>query len=258
MSLSNLPLALCGTLLTFVLASGPAYTQILLEGRPGSPGTQATVFSEDTAMSEGRERMVSEQIEQRGIRDPAVLAAMRRVPRHGFVPADLAGQAYRDSPLPIGLDQTISQPYIVAFMTEALRVSPDDRVLEVGAGSGYQAAVLAELVREVFTIEIVEPLAQSAAERLKSLGYTNITVIAGDGYKGWPDRAPFDAIIVTAAAPHVPQPLIDQLKPGGRMVIPVGPTYSVQYLLLIRKADDGTISQEKLLPVRFVPLTGDR
>jgi protein-L-isoaspartate(D-aspartate) O-methyltransferase len=166
--------------------------------------------------------------------------------------------AYENRPLPIGHDQTISQPYIVALMTDLLRLDKDDTVLEVGTGSGYQAAVLAELARSVCTIEIVEPLGIEARERLARLGYRNVEVRIGDGYKGWPEKAPFDAIMVTAGAPHVPPPLVEQLKPGGRMVIPVGPASMIQSLMLIEKKRDGTTVSRDIIPVRFVPLTGER
>jgi protein-L-isoaspartate(D-aspartate) O-methyltransferase len=198
--------------------------------------------------------MVREQIEDRGVRDKRVLVAMRKVPRHLYVPREMEPYAYADQPLPIGYGQTISQPYIVAFMTEALELKPQDRVLEIGTGSGYQAAVLAELVREVFSIEIVEPLGKESAARLKRLGYSNIQVRIGDGYRGWPQAAPFDAIIVTAAPNHVPPALVDQLREGGRMVLPVGRLF--QDLIRIRRTAKG-IKQETLLPVRFVPMVGE-
>jgi protein-L-isoaspartate(D-aspartate) O-methyltransferase len=200
-----------------------------------------------------RARMVDEQIRARDITDPRVLEAMGRVPREQFVPALNRGSAYADHPLSIGYGQTISQPYIVAWMTEALRVTPRSRVLEIGTGSGYQAAVLAELAGEVYTIEIVEPLARSAADTLAALGYRNVEVRHGDGYKGWPEKAPFDGIIVTAAPDHVPQPLVDQLKVGGRMVIPVGGQRELQQMTVISKTSSGIISRETI-PVRFVPL----
>ncbi len=206
-------------------------------------------------MRQRRLRMVETQIAARGVRDSLVLAAMRTVPRHLFVPDNLQDSAYDDSPLPIGHGQTISQPYIVAFMTECLRLKGGERVLEVGTGSGYQAAVLAEIADSVYSIEIVEALAAEARERLKRLGYKNVNVRQGDGYRGWPDKAPFDAIIVTAAPDHVPQPLIDQLKVGGRMIIPVGSIY--QELLLITKEDERRVKEEAVLPVRFVPMTGE-
>lgn len=182
-----------------------------------------------------------------------VVEALRRVPRHLFVPEAVRADAYRDRPLPIGHDATISAPTIVALMTELLDTRPEHRLLEVGTGSGYQAAILSGLVREVFSIEIVEPLAESAAARLSALGYANVAVRAGDGYAGWPEHAPFDRIIVTAAAPHVPQPLVDQLRPGGRMVIPVRSGEDEQ-LMLVTKDSAGRVSRRAILPVRFVPL----
>lgn len=200
-----------------------------------------------------RVRMVDEQLVARGIRDERVLAAMRRVPRHRFVPDAHRDEAYGDFPLPIGYGQTISQPYIVAFMTEALRVAPGSKVLEIGTGSGYQAAVLAELAGEVHTIEIVSPLAARAAALLRELGYTNVHVRDGDGYLGWPEAAPFDGVMVTAAPDHVPPPLVEQLRPGGRLVIPVGVVE--QDLIVYTKQPDGRLREEERLPVRFVPLT---
>jgi protein-L-isoaspartate(D-aspartate) O-methyltransferase len=190
--------------------------------------------------------------------DERVMAAMAQVPRHAFVPANEAALAYRNRPLPIGHGQTISQPYIVALMTDLARVEPDHTVLEVGTGSGYQAAVMAHLAHAVYTIEIVEPLGLAAAQRLQALGYANVQVRVGDGYHGWPEHAPYDAILVTAAASHVPPPLVRQLKPGGRMVIPVGASFMVQHLMLVEKKADGTISTRQILPVKFVPLTGQR
>jgi protein-L-isoaspartate(D-aspartate) O-methyltransferase len=210
--------------------------------------------TEPAAQQRARERMVREQIEARGVRDERVLAAVRKVPRHLFVPDDMEPYAYADGPLPIGYRQTISQPYIVAFMTEALQLKPQDRVLEVGTGSGYQAAVLAEIVREVYSIEIVAPLGREASERLKTLGYSNIQVRIGNGYRGWPEAAPFDAIIVTAAPDHVPSTLVDQLGEGGRMILPVG--RSIQNLVRLRRTPKG-IKRETLLPVRFVPMVGE-
>ena len=186
----------------------------------------------------------------------AVMEAMRSVPREAFVPEGEYAFAYENRPLPIGYGQTISQPYIVALMTDLLEPEPDDVAFELGTGSSYQAAVLAELVAEVYTVEIVPPLAASATERLRTLGYDNVTVRAGDGYHGWPEHAPFDIIVVTAAASHVPPPLIAQLKPGGRMVIPVGSPFLTQHLLLIEKGLDGTVTSRQILPVIFVPLTG--
>ena len=197
--------------------------------------------------------MVATQIMARGIKDEAVLRAMRQVPRHLFVPEESIGSAYGDFPLSIGYGQTISQPYIVAFMTELLRPGQDDIALEVGTGSGYQAAVLSEIVKEVLTIEIIPPLGRAAETRLKELGYENITVKVADGYYGWEDHAPFDCIVVTAASDHIPPPLIQQLKKGGKMAIPVGHPFSVQNLMLVEKSVDGDIKTRNVLPVRFVP-----
>ena len=204
-----------------------------------------------------RKKMVNTQIKLRGIRDPNVLTAMNTVPRHAFVLPRYQSQAYADYPLPIDHNQTISQPYIVAFMTEALALDPNDRVLEIGTGSGYQAAVCAEIAKEVFTIEIVKPLARSAAKRLKDLAYTNVHVKAGDGFFGWPDHAPFDAIIGTAAAGRIPPALLEQLKPGGLMILPVEDHQGFQHLILITKDSDGAIHKKTILPVRFVPMTGE-
>jgi protein-L-isoaspartate(D-aspartate) O-methyltransferase len=185
---------------------------------------------------------------------PAVRAAMGKVERHRLVPPSEASRAYRNHPLPIGAGQTISQPYIVALSTDLLKVDSNSVVLEVGTGSGYQAAVLAEIVAKVYSIEIIESLGKTAAKRLEELGYGNIEIRIGDGYKGWPEKAPFDAIVVTAAAPRVPQALVDQLKPGGRMVIPVGGGGDIQYLKLLTKRADGGVDEKRVLPVRFVPL----
>jgi len=201
-----------------------------------------------------RHRMVTEQIAARGVRDARVLATLRAVPRHLFVPPAQQAGAYEDTPLPIGHGQTISQPYIVALMTELARPRPRDRALEVGTGSGYQAAVLARLVSHVYTVEIIEPLAREAQQRLQSLGYTNTTVRVGDGYAGWPEMAPFDVIVVTAAPSHVPPPLVDQLKPAGRLVIPVGSVFGAQELQLIEKDASGHIQTRRVAPVAFVPL----
>lgn len=198
--------------------------------------------------------MVDEYIIPRGVKDQAVLAAMRRIPRHRFIPLSFSASAYDDSPLPIGHGQTISQPSLVAFMTEALSLQGARKVLEVGTGSGYQAAVLAEIVPHVFTIEIVEPLAAQAAQTLAELGYRNIHKRVGDGYHGWPEEAPFDAIIVTASSEHVPQPLLDQLAVGGRLIIPVGKAFEeAQELVLYRRTTDG-YERTRLSLVRFVPL----
>jgi protein-L-isoaspartate(D-aspartate) O-methyltransferase len=221
-------------------------------GLVGLVQTRSSVQTSEFATQ--RTRMVDEQIAARGVRNRAVLDAMRAVPRHEFVPETYRNSAYADTPLPIGLDQTISQPYIVALMTELVEPKPEHRILEVGTGSGYQAAVISRIVKEVYSIEIIPQLAQSATERLKRLGYTNITVREGDGYQGWPDRAPFDGILVTAGATEVPKPLIDQLKPGGRMIIPVGSTAGSQVLKVIEKRADGSIRTEEVIPVRFVPL----
>ncbi len=201
-----------------------------------------------------RQDMVRRQIAARGVRDASVLAAMRKVQRHLYVPEDKRALAYEDHPVGIGHGQTISQPYIVALMTELLELDGSERVLEIGTGSGYQAAILAEIAKEVYTIEIIEPLAKRAAQILKENGYENVHVRCGDGYQGWPEAAPFDAIIVTAAPDHIPQPLIDQLKVGGIMVIPVGVYY--QELLRIRKTAEGIV-KEDIIPVRFVPMTGE-
>jgi protein-L-isoaspartate(D-aspartate) O-methyltransferase len=198
--------------------------------------------------------MVQHQIEARGVDDVRVLAAMRRVPRHAFVPAAEQARAYADRPLPIGHDQTISQPYIVAFMSAALELAGDERVLEIGTGSGYQAAVLAELAREVYSIEIVAPLAERARDALASTGYGSVRLRIGDGYRGWPEAAPFDAILLTAAPEKVPEPLLDQLAPGGRLLAPIGA--ESQDLVLYEKTPSG-LSQRTLLPVRFVPMTGE-
>lgn len=198
--------------------------------------------------------MVTEQIAGRGVTDPEVLAAMLKVPRHAFVPAPYTGEAYGDHPLPIGGEQTISQPYIVALMTEELDLGPTDRVLEVGTGSGYQAAVLAEIAAEVYTIEIIDFLGLRAEEVLRSLGYANVWVKIGDGYEGWPEHAPFDKVIVTCAPTEIPEPLVAQLRDGGVMVIPVGEAGS-QYLYRVRK-QAGRVETERVTPVLFVPLTG--
>tara|TARA_B100001013_G_scaffold111724_2_gene64146 strand:+ start:81 stop:770 length:690 start_codon:yes stop_codon:yes gene_type:complete len=201
-----------------------------------------------------RKLMIKNQLQSRGIRDDAVLEVMRSVERHNFVPENYRDRAYSDGPLPIGHGQTISQPYIVAFMTEQLQVSSQHKVLEIGTGSGYQAAILGELAKHVFTIEIIPELAEGAKNILNHLSYKNITVRAGDGYKGWPEEAPFERIMVTAAPTEVPQTLVDQLAPGGRMILPVGAQFLVQYLWVIEKDDQGTVTKEKILPVRFVPM----
>jgi protein-L-isoaspartate(D-aspartate) O-methyltransferase len=227
--------------------------------RPAAPESELTVRGEGTPDEEvqrlHRLRMVEDQLARRDIVDERVLNAMSHVPRHKFVPVPSQHRAYSDSALPIGHGQTISQPYIVALMTQSVRPKPDSKALDIGTGCGYQAAVLAELVKNVYSIEIVEPLAEEARLRLKTLGYLNVQVRHGDGYRGWPEMAPFDVIIVAAAAEEVPQPLVDQLSPGGRMIIPVGALY--QELLLIEKMADGTVSQRHVAPVAFVPMTGE-
>jgi protein-L-isoaspartate(D-aspartate) O-methyltransferase len=210
----------------------------------------------DEAYAARRAEMVARQIESRGITDAATLAAMRSVPRHQFVPEARRHQAYSDGPLPIGYGQTISQPYIVAYMTELLQLEPGMRVLEIGTGSGYQAAVLAEFLEDVYTVEIIRELARWGEENLRRSGYGDVRVKQADGYYGWEEFSPFDAIVVTAAADHIPPPLIEQLAEGGRMVIPVGSPFRTQMLMLVtREGDD--IRTENLLPVRFVPFTRD-
>ena len=201
-----------------------------------------------------RERMIRTQIEARGITDKKILKAFDKVERHLFVDSSLWNEAYIDSPLPIGEGQTISQPYMVALMTDILELEPGDKVLEIGTGSGYQAAILGELVDSVFTIEIVEPLGLRARERLEEMGYQNIFVMIGDGYRGWPEHAPFDAIIVTCAPEEIPQPLMDQLADGGRLVIPVG-SYWQDLVLVVMRGEE--ISKISIAPVRFVPMTGE-
>ena len=219
-------------------------------------GPSAATAQPRSERVEDRVRMVREQIQRRGVEDQEVLGAMLAVPRHEFVPDRYRDRAYADQPLPIGEGQTISQPYIVALMTELLQLEPGDEVLEVGTGSGYQAAVASHLVGSVYTIEIIESLAGAAARRLRELGYSDVVARQGDGYYGWPEHAPFDAIVVTAAAGHIPPPLVQQLAPGGRMVIPVGGQFQVQQLVLVEKRPDGSVTTRSLLPVRFVPLVG--
>ena len=212
----------------------------------------------DARWRDARERLVAEQLEPQGITDSLTLAAMRAVPRHEFVPRDQRAWAYADTPLPIGHEQTISQPAVVAFMTQVIRPRPGLRVLEVGTGSGYQAAVLAATGARVWTIEIIRALADQARDRLQRLGYRDVHVRHGDGYLGWPDAAPFDAIVVTAGADSIPPPLIDQLAPGGRLVMPVGDPFTDQRLVLLEKDTAGRIASHDLLPVRFVPLVRER
>ncbi|MEB2343466.1 MAG: protein-L-isoaspartate(D-aspartate) O-methyltransferase [Deltaproteobacteria bacterium] len=231
---------------TFANALGAAASALAAEpAAPPADGRQAE-----------RERMVAEQIEARGVREPRLLAALRKVPRHLFVPAERADEAYADRALAIGHGATISQPYVVAVMTEEAAVGPGERVLEVGTGSGYQAALLAELGAEVYTIEIVEPLAHEAEANLRRAGHPGVHVRAGDGYRGWPEAAPFDAILVTAAAPRVPEPLLDQLAPGGRLVIPVDVEDGAQELQVHERTPEG-ITVRRVLGVRFVPMTGE-
>lgn len=225
---------------------------VILSVGPGPPAVKA----DDTQHINQRTTMVSGHITARGIKDRKVIEAMMSVPRHLFVPEKCISRAYDDNPLPIGYGQTISQPYIVAYMTEALTLDKKSTVLEIGTGSGYQAAILSPIVRQVYSIEIIPELANAAATRLKTLGYNNVEVGVGDGYYGWKKYAPFDAIIVTAAAGHIPPPLMEQLKNNGRMIIPVGGSFLVQNLILINKDRDGNITTRNLLPVRFVPLTG--
>ncbi len=217
-------------------------------------GCQGGSPTQTESFESARRRMVDKQIIARGIEDERVVSAMLKVRRHEFVPAKYSHYSYRDTPLPIGYDQTISQPYIVALMTEEMHLSCADRVLEVGTGSGYQAAVLAEIVADVYTVEIVEPLGEIARGRLEGLGYENVHVRIGDGYEGWAEHAPFDRIIVTCAPTEIPQPLVDQLKEGGIMVIPVG-NAGFQYLYRVKKYM-GEAETEKVIPVSFVPLTG--
>lgn len=214
-----------------------------------------TVQGEDFSVA--RKRMVEKQIKERGVKDEKVLSSMLKVERHKFVPKNYQNEAYDDHPLPIGEGQTISQPYIVAFMTEALRLKGDEKVLEIGTGSGYQAAILAEIVKEVYTIEILKPLAVRAESLLISLNFKNIKVKCGDGYLGWMEFAPFDRIIVTCAPEHIPKPLVEQLKEGGIMIIPVGPENEVQELVLVEKVK-GKMKQKSLLPVRFVPMMREK
>ncbi|HLG29071.1 MAG TPA: protein-L-isoaspartate(D-aspartate) O-methyltransferase, partial [Candidatus Brocadiales bacterium] len=203
-----------------------------------------------------RLEMVEEQIAARGVKDPKVLEAMRDIPRHLFVPDEYKRYGYEDQPVPIGCGQTISQPYIVALMTELLEVDGNSVALEVGTGSGYQAAVLSKIVKQVYTIEIIEELGTKAKKRLEEMKYSNVEVKVGDGYYGWQEHAPFDAIIVTAAANHIPPPLIQQLKPGGKMAIPIGSVFQVQNLMLVTKDKDEKLTVKNVLPVRFVPLLG--
>jgi len=227
------------------------------EGERAPDGPRAPLAVAFTQRSDERALMVERQLRARDIHDERVLAAMGAVPRHVFVPPSVRPHAYADGPLPIGEDQTISQPYIVALMTQTARVREGDRVLEVGTGSGYQAAVLGELTPHVWSVEIVEPLGRRAREVLDALGYEQVVTRIGDGYAGWPEHGPFDAILVTAAPEHVPEPLVEQLAVGGRMVIPVGPAGSGQELLVLEKQPDGTVTRREMGGVRFVPMTGE-
>lgn len=242
-----------------ISTSGPVwiFALILAASTPlhGADDPFAPVRLKMVREIEGDVRRTSERIGKTAL-DPRVMEVLARVPRHAFVPDSEKFQAYENRPLPIGYGQTISQPYIVALMTDLLKVGSEGVVLEVGTGSGYQAAVLAEIVRSVYSIEIIQELAGTAAERLKRLDYGNVEVRAGDGYHGWKEHAPFDGIVVTAAASHIPPPLIEQLKPGGRMVIPVGGPFFVQQLMLVEKGQEGDIQTRQVLPVAFVPLTG--
>ncbi len=226
--------------------------QLLIPGTSQGTGTGPSPRPFDRQAE--RDRMVNDQIVARGVKDPAVIEALRWIPRHRFVLEPEAEMAYEDRPLPIGYEQTISQPYIVAFMTEALQLQGKKKVLEIGTGSGYQAAVLATIVHQVFTIEIVEPLAERAAGTLKEVGCDNVTVRTGDGYQGWPEEAPFDGIIVTAASDHVPEPLLEQLAIGGRLILPIGKFQ--QDLVVVRRTEKG-YEQTTVLPVAFVPMTGE-
>jgi len=243
--------------MSFSFRRAPALCALVLAWGCSSseePSVQAAEPADVAERAGERRALVETYLRPRGIEDPLVLAAMSAAPRHRFVPDDLARYAYDDRALPIGHEQTISQPYVVAFMTQAAEVEPGDKVLEIGTGSGYQAAVLAEIVGELWTIEIVEPLAERARAALEAAGYDRVHVRAGDGYRGWPSEAPFDAILVTAAPDHVPQPLLDQLAEGGRLVLPVGD--ALQTIVRIRRTPAGD-EREELLPVRFVPMTGE-
>ncbi len=233
----------------------PVWLVLVLSAVALCAGTPPTAQQEDPYL-EKRLAMVKDQIEREGISDPRVLAVMREVPRHRLVPPEYRPYSYEPRPLPIGEGQTISQPYVVAFMTEILRLKPGDRVLEVGTGSGYQAAIAARMAREVYTVEIFPVLADRARGNLESLGFRNITVRQGDGYYGWEEKAPFDAIIVTCAGGHIPPPLLRQLRRGGRMIMPVGGPFMTQNLVFLEKGSDGKISQRNVLPVVFVRLLG--
>src|SRR5919106_4588959 len=245
--MSMMALRLSALFLLAVTLAGPSTPQDRHSAQRARMVAEIAAMARETARATGRPSL-----------SPAVMAAMGSVPRHRFVPSVQQAFAYDNRALPIGEGQTISQPFLVALMTDLLDPKPGHTVLEVGTGSGYQAAVLAELVAKVYTIEIVEPLGRRAMQLLSELGYRNVEVRIGDGYNGWPEAAPFDSIVVTAAPAEIPKPLIDQLKPGGRMVIPAGGSYGWQYLLLVEKQPDGTSTTKRTLPVRFVPLTRDR
>lgn len=251
-------------LLLLVAVAFPLFSFGDREGAQNDPFVGSHEVLDETEMAnavddfrEVRMSMVDRQIAARGVRDERVLRAMQTVPRHRFVPDEEIDRAYNDHALPIGYGQTISQPYVVAYMTELLEVDEGKRILEIGTGSGYQAAVLAELTPKVFTVEIITELAERAETALAEAGYDTVRVKRGDGYFGWEEEAPFDGILVTAAAGHVPGPLVDQLAPGGRIVIPVGRTYDVQYITVITKSVEGKLTSRQLLPVRFVPFTGE-
>jgi len=255
-------LIIAGTALGILILTGSTWPPALSQTSQATPSSQPVEtkwqrprFSE---FRQERQQMVDNQIagHRPAVRSGEVLEAMRQVPRHHFVSSQLERVAHADRPLPIGYGQTISQPYIVALMTEALQVKSDAKILEIGTGSGYQAAVLSELTPTVFTMEIIRALGEKARLRLRSLGYASVKVRIGDGYFGWPEEAPFDGIIVTCAAGHIPPPLVKQLSPGGRMVIPLGGTYQVQRLVVVTKDNQGTVRTQELLPVVFVPMTG--
>ena len=233
----------------------PLQDEATAQNSPPASTPTARREDQDQTYHRARAEMIAKHLRGRDISDPRVLDALARLPRHEFVPASERHKSYVDAPLSIGHGQTISQPYIVALMTQLVNPKPAAKALDIGTGSGYQAAVLAELVKTVYSIEIVKPLAEEARARLQSLGYKNIHVRHGDGYRGWPEQAPFDIIIVAAAPDHVPQPLVDQLAPGGKMVIPVGRFF--QNLLIVEKAADGTVVQRNVAPVAFVPMTGE-
>jgi protein-L-isoaspartate(D-aspartate) O-methyltransferase len=235
--------------------AAPIGIVLLLAAAQGFAMGQAATHEDSSVEQAARAAMIDQQIRARGITEPAVLAAMQAVPRHLFVAARARGEAYEDHPLPIGFGQTISQPFVVALMTSLLHLSPDARVLEIGTGSGYQAAVLSHLASRVYSMEIVPGLAEHARRTLAELGYRNVEVRLGDGFRGWPEQAPFDAIVLTAAPQAIPPPLLGQLKTGGRMVVPVGD--EVQTLLVLTKRPDGGYDQSAVAPVRFVPMTGE-